>query len=174
MHMRNSEAERIRTLGILRQIKNRPQLENGLQHAEVDVRRMSARALGWLRHPDTAPALIEALGDSDEHTRRWAAAGLALAQSSKADIALRRSLRRDTHGSVRASAARSLGWLNLKGARDTLRDAFFADENATVRTACIEALVRLNALDDEDLLRQHSRIRLPRFVLKRSSSGREE
>ena len=153
MNTRKSEVERIRTLGMCRQMKNLPQLENGLHHAEVDVRRMAARALGWLRHPDTAPALIKALKDPDEHTRRWAAASLALAQNQTADSALRCSLRRDTHGSVRASAARSLGWLDLEGAKHTLRNAFFADEDANVRTACLEALVRLNALDDEDLLR---------------------
>jgi len=147
-----AEREYIRSIGIQRELSYRLRIEDALLHPHPTVRRIAARALGWLRCHEVAPALMRALEDIDTDTRRWAAASLALTGCQSAGHTLRHCALHDAADTVRAACIRTLGWLSITDAIRDVQVVFSGDPSAAVRSACIESLSRLDGFEDGNIL----------------------
>lgn len=81
-HVQNAFSRKRRS----EKLKLIPNLVKGLSESDNEVdRRICARALGVINHPDAVPALIEALGDKDYSTTAHAKTALENMKSPRAE-----------------------------------------------------------------------------------------
>jgi len=92
-----------------------------LKAPEEPIRCAAARALGALGGEDAAPALVDALLDSDPDVRADAMAALARCARPQDAPAIRRSLYGDPVGEVKTAAVRALGRLGDEASTALLR-----------------------------------------------------
>jgi HEAT repeat protein len=116
-----------------------PTLRAGLEDADACVRRVSARLLGRVRHPDAVEALLDALGSSSATTRQLAAIGLGYAEDRSAVDPLLDGLGDDV-AAVRAAVAWALGEIEDVRAVAPLTRLLRDDPDRDVRRAAALAL----------------------------------
>ena len=144
-HVPSSEV--LFALGVERSIAHREILEDALNHGTAEQRVIAARALGWLRAPQCARALITGLDDSDPEVRRWVSASLSLSWSDQAGVALINRFQLELSGEARAAILRTLGWRRLMEAELLCVTALSDDEEPQVRGEAAKALGRINPHD---------------------------
>jgi len=138
-------------------------LEHALQtDPDYRVRATAAQGLGYLGQDSSAPLLGEALHDSEEEVRWWAALALEGVPGLAALDDLAYAATKDESDRVREAAVRALGWIHDEGAllplvratADTssgVRQAAAAELGHFVQPAASEALVQLFDDPNEDV-----------------------
>ncbi len=106
--------ERVRVLGLSRNVEQLAVLVSHCEDPAPPVRAMATRAIGWLREPRCIAPLLNQLEDSDADVRRWAIRGLSLCGDSECLPTLLKHFKHDEDRDVRGLAARAIGWLKLR------------------------------------------------------------
>lgn len=155
------------SLGLERDLAHRSIFEAALADRDKQLRVIAARALGWLRAPKCAAALMNALDDPDPEVRRWVSASLSLSWIDSASDALTQRVPNELDGVVRAAMIRTLGWRRCAGASALCASALAHDEDPEVRGEAAKALGRIApqdyishllkaAQDDAPVVRRHA------------------
>lgn len=126
--------------------------ETLLNQGDCEQRNLAARALGWLKSSSCAPALIQALSDSEPSVRRWSTASLALSWDDQATLALCDLFSKELDLQVRAAILRTLGWRRAKFANSTCLSALHPSEADCVRAEAIRALGRIDVQTNLEVL----------------------
>jgi len=159
--------EELFSLGLKRDLIDRGIFEEALMSGEVQQRVIAARALGWIRNPACAPALIYAIHDPVAEVRRWAIASLSLSWCLDAEKALVQRFSIESDSAVRAAILRTLGWQRMHNAALLCMNALKDDPEPQVRGEATRALGRIDpityrshllfaARDSASLVRQHA------------------
>ncbi len=119
-------------------------LENALANdPDFRVRAIAAQGLGYLGQESSAPFLAEALRDSNEEVRWWAALALETVPAKAALGELSEAATGDESERVRAAAVRALGWIDDEKAALPLMRATL-DSSSRVRQAAATELGRFH------------------------------
>ncbi len=118
------------------------------RHPSPDVRARSVQFLATRPEPAAQKAVVEALGDPDEHVERAALAAAGRARTPGAVGAVTGLLTGRSDWPVRVRAAEALGMLAAgsrnKKAVEALSRAARSDDYALVREAAVRALARVD------------------------------
>jgi HEAT repeat protein len=116
-----------------------PVLGAGLSDRDVCVRRVAARLMGRVTHPDAQKSLLRQLSGGEDHSRQMAAIGLGYSGSRASVEALIESLG-DRDAGVRSAAAWALGEIEDSRAIEPLTRALAEDPDPAVRSQAARAL----------------------------------
>ncbi len=108
-----------------------------LQHPQVDTRRTAALSLGKIGDPQSIPALVSALSDTDEEVREWSAWSLGMMSDSLPKRALVALVQRltDPSESVKQAAVLALGRTTIpEELMQILKEAYPISTTPTQRT----------------------------------------
>ncbi len=172
-------SETLLTMGVTRNLEHRTTFEHALKCGDLSQRVIAARALGWLRDAQCAPALLLSLNDPEPDVRRWVTASLSLSWVAYGDFDLIERFAMESEGEVRAAILRTLGWHRSKTAAHLCLFALSNDIDPEVRGEAAKALGRIDAQtyvsslldatkDDSASVRRHA-IRSLMYLVDQSS-----